>query len=179
MIQDNLLYLLIKLTFHSNIRFKFYLLLFFFLLESGINFKLVGNGWCRSQRYVSGSPCIFDAYLKEPSNYYECKSACEKESACNGFAISSSTYSVPNRCFVYGNLSFDTVSGWNTPDDWIAYNQSTFGFNGYEVDSSSDTSGVRCFKRLNLQNQINGKFQCLLLYEILHIITLNLILISN
>ena len=100
--------------------------------------------------------------MKDSSDNDECKSACENKSACTGFAISNSGYSsAPNRCIIYGNISSVSVDNLPNSDAWIAYTTLPYGFKGFEVDSSSGYSGVRCFKRLNQENQNDGKFPML------------------
>ena len=153
-----------------SIRSIFSSFAFLFLLEITKNFKLVGDGWCQSQCYISGPPCHINAYLKKPSHYDECQSACEKESACTGFVIGDRKSIIPNGCALYGNISSDNVKNWTTSGSWIAYPRSSYGFKGYEVDSSSGYSSVQCFKRLNQEYEPNCKVSVFLYYQILHIL---------
>ena len=123
----------------------------------GKGFKLIGNGWCRTRCDVSDKICPINGYGKDPSSYDECKSACDNEIDCTGFAISNDIYRVPNRCGVYGNLTSVNVAKWTNPGAWFAKPQSTYGFIGFEVFSSNGQSGVRCFKKLEEISQNEGK----------------------
>ena len=74
----------------------------------------MGDGWCRpecnipeydeynenndlDEYYVPPNPCFLNALTKDSSNPDECKSACDNEKGCTGFAISDSSFFYPNR----------------------------------------------------------------------------------
>ena len=101
-------------------------------------------------------------YSKYQSHYDECKSACENESACTGFSISNSTHAAPNLCVVHGNVSSFNAEYWANSDAWIVKDRLTYGFKGFEVHSSKNNPGVRCFKR-QYQDYLNiGEFSDLI-----------------
>ena len=120
-------------------------------------FEFVGDGWCRSKCYENGHDCRINAYYKKDSNFDECKAACENESACTGFDIANSTFSVLNFCIVYGNISSVNVAKWANYSNWTPLPRTTYGYKGFEIDSSTGHPGIRCFKRL-YEDQNDGKF---------------------
>ena len=99
---------------------------------------------------------MINGYSKTKSDYDECKFVCENESACIGFAISNSTYDYPDLCYVHGNFSYADVDDWANPGAWSANPISTYGFKGFEVDSSSGYAGVQCYRRIYEENQNDG-----------------------
>ena len=117
----------------------------------------MGIGYCRSQCYVNGDACYINSYFKNPSNNDECKFACENESACTGYSIFGSNSFSPNRCEVYGNISADNVANWVNSESWIPAYESTYGFKGFEIYSTSDHPDVRCFKKLENETQDDGR----------------------
>ena len=71
--------------------------------------------------------------MKYKSNYTECYETCFNEDACDGYAISEKS----NACYVYGNITLKNESfGWKA-----------FPQNPVTIDSSSNSIGVRCYKR--------------------------------
>ena len=105
---------------------------------------------------VEGNRCYINHYYKAPSNFDECKLVCEKESLCTGFTITDSTYYYPNDCSIYGNISSSNVALWDNPNDWSAIPIPTYGFEGFDVYSSTVESGALCYKRQ--QAPFNGEF---------------------
>ena len=105
---------------------------------------------------VEGNRCYINHYYKAPSNFDECKLVCEKESLCTGFTITDSTYYYPNECSIHGNISSSNVALWDNPNDWSAYPIPTYGFEGFDVYSSTGESGALCYKRQ--QAPFNGEF---------------------
>lgn len=103
--------------------------------------NLIGCGWCRPNCNVKSSSCRLNAYLKRNSNYEECKAYCFDESTCSGFAISAPTYRYSNRCFLYGNISSETITYSN---GWTTYPRNAYP---PEVIKTSGEKGIRCFKR--------------------------------
>ena len=102
------------------------------------SFELVGVGWCRASNCEDHPySCRVNGYRKDGSDYIECQETCLDEASCNGFAISHATYPIPNRCYVYGN-----VSRKNESDGWEAFPQ-----NQIDIQLSNDVLGVRCYKR--------------------------------
>ena len=147
-----------------------------------VDFTFVGYGWCRPQCYFktqnrysnsgqsSNESCRINGYRKESSNYDECKSTCENNLHCTGFAITDSAYryALPgditlNECYIYGNFSSNDVINTTRPDLWIQhFHSSPYG---YKVYSSSipkpdypDQWGtlVRCFKRFEEESKYKG-----------------------
>ena len=109
--------------------------------------------------------CLVNGYRKKSSSYEECKSTCDKESACTGFSITDSHISYPyesNLCFVYGNLShFDNMEYddyQQLPFDvrrkknvWVHYLVEEY----FEITMSEHrVKNSRCFKKLKWINQI-------------------------
>ena len=131
-------------------------ILTWFTIEDEEDFKLVGNGACLSRCDVDGSLCYINNFYTFPSNFDECKLACEKESFCTGFTITDSTYRFPNECNVYGDISSLNVALWDNPNDWTAYPIPTYGSEGFDVYSSTGESGAQCYKRQ--QSPYNGEF---------------------
>ena len=134
-----------------------YFILIFFV-EDGKDFKLVGDGTCRTRcdMEMYGKPCSINQFFKVARNFDDCKLACKTEAACTGFAITDSTHPFPNECTVYGNISSANVAIWADPDSWSAYPIHTDGFEGFNVYLSSGESGAKCYKRQESPN--NGKF---------------------
>ena len=127
-----------------------------------MKFQFVGNGFCRSRCHVIGHhPCSINQYYKGSSNINECKLACENEVECTGFAISDSTFKYPNDCTIYGNVSSANVQSWTNPDAWRAKPISTYGYEGFKINSSTGESGCRCFKRIDEEKNDNSKFSSL------------------
>ena len=106
-----------------------------------VSMIFVGCGYCRPNCNVRSTSCRLNAYLKKNSNYEECKAYCFNESRCSGFAITAPTYSYPNRCFLYGNISSEAMTSSN---GWKALPRNTYP---PEVIKTSGHKGVRCFKR--------------------------------
>ena len=129
-----------------------------FYLNLGSKFQegyaFIGYGWCRPNCDIKKSSCRLNAYKKQSSNYDECKSACNNEVDCTGFAISDSSYFYPNRCYMYGNLTSENKANWANPGKWRPSHHST---NDNEVHTSSGDWGARCFKSLAKQDQYKGK----------------------
>ena len=75
-----------------------YFVLFFVGLDDG--YGVIGNGWCRAQCNDGRFFCKLNGYQKESSNHNDCKSACNNEPACTGFAASSTSNDDQNRCYV-------------------------------------------------------------------------------
>ena len=117
---------------------------------------MIGDGYCLSRCYVEGKLCGINQFYKAPSNFDECKLACEKESVCSGFTITDSTYNNPNECTVYGNISSSNVAIWANHNNWSAYPIHTYGFVGFDVHSSTGNSGAKCYKRQH--TPYNGEF---------------------
>ena len=107
--------------------------------------NLIGCGWCRPNCNIRSTSCRLNAYLKKDSNYEECKVSCYDESLCSGFAISAPSYSYPNRCFLYGNISSESITSSN---GWTRYPKYTYS---PEVFKTSGHKGVRCFKRTGIR----------------------------
>ena len=127
-----------------------------FFIEDGKDFKLVGNGTCRTRCDMEGRPCSINQFYKVARNFDDCKLACEMETSCTGFAITDSTHPFPNECTIYGNISYANVAIWADPDSWSAYPIPTYGFEGFNVYLSSGESGAKCYKRQEPPN--NGEF---------------------
>ena len=106
----------------------------------GDEYGLIGNGWCRAKCDNGRNTCLVNGIRKDSSDYEECKSACDGLSTCTGFAISDKFYSYPNRCYVYGNFTWEKY--WH---EWDAYPNTKYmkiyGSNGGD-------SEVRCFQKL-------------------------------
>ena len=104
-----------------------------------------------------GDPCKINEYFKHSSNIDECQSTCENESACTGFAISD----VYNKCRIYGNISSVSVDSWINSEAWRRNSlspKSTFGYEGFKVNSFVSNPEYRCFKRLDEGSNNDGKF---------------------
>ena len=125
------------------------------------------------------SLCLVNGYRKKSSSYEECKSTCDKESACTGFSITDSHRSYPyesNLCFVYGNLTnldnMDYEDFSQLPFDvqrkknvWVHYPVSNEYF---EITMSEHrVKNSRCFKKLKWINQIRYDYCEFLLTKIL------------
>lgn len=131
--------------------------------ELGTKFEFVGYGICMSRCHAIGDPCFINYYGKGSSNIDECRLACVSEVACTGFAISTGT--APNlNCFLFGNISSVNVERWANPDAWTYNSESTYGYEGFKVNSTDN--GIygygyrltRCFKRLDEGQNNDGKF---------------------
>ena len=105
---------------------------------SDSNFESVGAGWCRPKGCdVNKDTCRVNGYYKNGTNYQDCRATCLNESTCTGFAISEHTFDVePNRCFIYGNISFN-----NELSGWIASPSKYF-----DIHTSYKDGGGRCYK---------------------------------
>jgi len=100
------------------------------------SYEYVGTGFCRpSGCDVASISCRVNGFYKDNSNENECKDTCENTAECVGYAISSSAYSTPNRCFVHGGSSMNTPSGWKN-----------FDRTNYEIGHSSGHNGVQCYR---------------------------------
>ena len=121
-----------------------------------MKFELVGNGSCRSRCHVMGDPCLISRYYTDSYNYDECKLACESEQKCTGFAISDTTSYNPTKCTIYGNISSINVVNSTNSAVWNAAPIPSYGFKGFEVHSSDESRGTRCFKRLDEQIDNDG-----------------------
>ena len=117
---------------------------------------MVGNGYCQSLCHVIGDPCNINQYYKSPSNIDECQLTCQKETACTGLAFSD----IYEKCRIYGNISSVSVDSWINSDAWKHESwspKSTFGYEGFKVNSSDGDSNYRCFKRLDERGNNDGK----------------------
>ena len=149
------------ITFKYNVKlggeytFEYYVR--FFVGQDDI-YGVVGNGWCRAQCNDGSFSCGLNGYRKEPSDANDCKSACNSEPACTGFAISDTSYDDPNRCFVYGDVTEFSHNLTNS-NDWIEYlNYPEEIKNTFKIQSSTGGSeNVRCFKRIMRYYQPTGK----------------------
>ena len=123
------------------------------------DYGMVGNGWCRAQCNDRSFSCELNGYQKEPSDSNDCKSACNNEPACTGFAISDSTNDDPNRCYVYGDVTEFSLNLTNS-NDWIEYlNYPEDIKNTFNIELSTGGSAeARCFKKMARKDQTNGKF---------------------
>ena len=148
---------------------KEFIWLWLFNLSFKDEYGLIGNGLCRTEcpkdNYGMLSLCIVNGYRKKSSSYEECKSTCDKESACTGFSITDSHRSYPiesNLCYVYGNLSnFDSMNYWDynqlpfdvkrNKDVWVHYPVSNEYFK--ITMSEHRVKNARCFKKLKWINE--------------------------
>ena len=96
---------------------------------------------------MEGKPCSMYQVGKVMHSFDDCKLTCEKEAACTGFAKTDSTHPFPNECRIYGNISYANVWTWADSNGWSAYPIPTYGFEGFNVLSSSGLSGAKCYKR--------------------------------
>ena len=119
-----------------------------------------------------GDSCDINGYYKRISNIDECQSACENNTACTAFSILE-THFYGNICYIHGNISSVNNDSWAIPDvispsddgdgffwtpiPWTT-GQSTFGYEGFKVTSTSNRSNAKCFKRLNEGHIHDGKF---------------------
>ena len=97
----------------------------------------MGAGFCRPDGCDITSPsCRVNGYYKDESSYQECHTTCLEQASCVGFAISESTYSNPNRCYVY-------VNSWQqiAPSGWFEYAKLYF-----DIHTSSNRNGVMCYR---------------------------------
>ena len=124
----------------------------------------MGDGWCRPEcnvlRNVQPRSCRLNALKKESSNPDECKSACDKEEGCTGFAISDSSFFYPNRCYIYGNFSSKNQGATSS---WTAKPHSFI-----EINSTNGNSGIKCWKNTKEKGNIQGnhKFGFLIYFSI-------------
>ena len=122
----------------------------------------MGHGWCRPKchyfpdGYVLPRSCRLNSYMKESSNPEECKSACENEPECTGFAISNSRFYYSNRCYIYGNFS-STNGAFSS--NWIARPHSY-----YEVNSTNGNVGIECYKNVKEEVEIKSNYLFYKLY---------------
>ena len=105
---------------------------------SFLDLESVGVGWCSPYGcHQFNQSCRINGYYKDGSTYQECKTTCLNESTCIGFAISEQTYiAAPNRCYVYGNISFE-----DGQIGWIAYPK-----NYFDIQTSTTSVGVHCYR---------------------------------
>ena len=82
--------------------------------------------------------------------------ACENEELCTGYTISEFGFD----CFVHGNISLANVANWSNSDAWMVGSEYVYGFLGFEVHASDDTSNLLCYKKINetYQYHIRLKF---------------------
>ena len=135
-----------------------YCVLFFTDLDD--EYGMVGNGWCRAQCKDGGYSCKVNGYRKDSSSYDECKITCNDESACNGFAVSDSSYGYPNRCYVYGDEAKFSQTITNS-NDWTKYLRYPEDIKTiFKIESSGGVDQkVRCFKRIRKEDQPKGKYR--------------------
>ena len=133
---------------------------------------MIGDGWCRpeckipeydeynennelDEYYVPPNPCFLNALTKDSSNPDECKSACDNEEGCTGYAISDSSYTYPNKCYIYGNFSSKNqgaTSSWTAkPHSFIEIHSSS-GFNSNNPSHKS----IKCWKNTKEKDKIQG-----------------------
>ena len=89
---------------------------YYLISDSDSDFHLVGFGWCRPDGCnLDDKTCRVYGFVKDEVDSDKCRTACLKEPLCTGFASSTAAHrSVPNRCFVHGNISsIDGFSDWN------------------------------------------------------------------
>ena len=114
---------------------------------------MVGNGWCRAQCNDGSFSCELNGYQKEPSDSNDCKSACNNEPACTGFAISDSSNDDPNRCYVYGDVAkfSGNVAESNDWTEYLRYPKDIKTIFKIESSTGGDEK-VRCFKRIKKED---------------------------
>ena len=119
---------------------------------------MIGNGWCRAQCNDGRFFCKLNGYQKESSNHNDCKSACNNEPACTGFAASSTSNDDQNRCYLYGDVTGFSLNLTNSKD-WIEFlNYPEEIKNTFKIQSSTGTSTkYQCFKRIMRDYQPTGK----------------------
>ena len=129
----------------------------------GEKFELLGNGECTARCYVHEDPYIpcttNSVQLKRSPDDNECRLACENEVACTGYTISE----LGIYCLVYGNISFADIARWSDPDAWMVGSRNVYGFLGFEVHASDDTSNLLCYKKINEMLDI-GRFSNLFIF---------------
>ena len=121
------------------------------------DYGMIGNGWCRAQCQDGSYSCKLNGYRKESSNYDECKTTCNDESACTGFSISDSADEYPNRCYVYGDVA--KFSGnFAESNDWTEYLRYPKDIKTiFKIESSTGgDEKVLCFKRIRKEDQPKG-----------------------
>lgn len=120
---------------------------------------MVGSGFCKSRCQVMGGLCDPNGYSKRISNIDECQSTCENTTACTAFTVSDKNQS-RKYCVIHGNISssFFDSEVWTHYYSWPR-GQSTFGYEGFKVTSSSGIRlDLKCYKRLNEELIHEGKF---------------------
>lgn len=103
------------------------------------SYFFVGAGWCRHVGSAGCSTledkCKVNGYFKDDSSESECRTRCDSDSECIGYAISADTYSVaPERCFVHTKVN-------HTPTGWEAYNRDYFS-----IEAASGLVGISCYR---------------------------------
>ena len=115
----------------------------FISLDLDPDFDMLGKGWCRPEGCdPKDNDCRVNGYLKDNFDSDDCRIACLTESSCSGFGTSSKGHrSVPNRWYVYGNIT--TRENFS---DWQVYRQQH-----YVPTKSSGDSDVFCWRRKGIK----------------------------
>jgi len=101
-------------------------------------YRFIGNGWCRPS---AGRNYGVNAYSKGTSeNDESCRSQCDGERNCFGYAISTDDHSdFPGTCYIYVSQGTQIPSGWEA-----------FTNPHYDIASASGDFDVSCFMKKHL-----------------------------
>ena len=112
-------------------------------------FDHVGGGWCRPDGCnINDSDCRVDGKYKFSSNSMECRTACELEPLCSGYAISTKHAFDQNKCYVHGDFTKTNPFGLHKSNGWRNASEQFMLTPEYHLPTKTDGGRDRnCFRK--------------------------------